>query len=158
MKSKASQRSIHKKIKAKSKPKSPVGFLKSSAIGALAAVAILILLGFLLSYILYMTDDPGRYITPIAFCALYIAALAGGNLALRLNRVSPLLCGLSVGAILTVLTFLLSLTVNYTLSSGYTISGALGLRLAIIVCSVIGAYTGTVKKEAKRNSYKHKKR
>ena len=159
MKDKVLKRNSHTKLYGRSLRKAPKGFLRCSAIGALVAVASLLILAFLMSYVLYMTDDPGRYVAPTAYCVLYISSFIGGYFAVKLNRVSALLCGITIGAVLAVLTFLLSLTLNHTLSSDYGIVGSLTLRMAIIVCAVIGAYIGTIKKENnKKRDYKYKKR
>ena len=93
MKDKASKRISSSRLRGRTPKKPPKGFLRCSFIGAVVGSASLIILAFLLSYLLYMTDDPGRYVTPTAFFALYISAFIGGSFATKLNRTSPLLCG-----------------------------------------------------------------
>ncbi len=163
MKNKVSQKSArtisHGRTTDRIKSYTPKGILPCSAIGTLVGIAAVLALALLLSYLLYQTADPGKYVTPVALSALYISAFIGGFTSSRLNKGSALLCGVSVGAMLTVLTFLLSLAVNGRLSADYGLAGSLALRAAIIVCSVIGAYVGAMKKEQnKKRNNKYKKR
>ena len=137
----------------------PKGLLPCSAVGAAIAVLCALLLTFAVSAILYSTSDPSRLITPAAFSVLYISALAGGFAAARFNRGSALLCGLLVGAMLVVFGFTVSLPISRSLSSDYGIPVEIGLRVAVIVCSLIGAFIGVTKNTTNVKKRKiHKKR
>ena len=158
--SKNSLRSIgHARITGGIKTRVPKGFLSCSLIGAVIAIAISALLAVVLSYVLYKTDDPTRYLTPVALSVLYISALMGGFRAVRFNKGSALLCGLITGVLLLAVTFIFSLPIKQSLSSDHSILNAVALRAAVVVCSIIGAFIGISKPNPdKKRRKNHKKR
>lgn len=137
----------------------PKGILLCSAIGVGISAIMALLLGFIMTSVIYKTADPASYIVPAAFSALYISALGGGFFASKLNGGSALLCGLLTGAMLLAIAFIISLSINNELSSGYGIIENISLRAALIVCTVIGAFIGTTKQNPQsKKRKKHKKR
>ena len=136
----------------------PRGILPSSLIGFAIAITCGLLLAFIWALIIYKTSDPTKLVIPSAFTALYISAFAGGVASTRLNNGSALLCGLCVGAFMLMASLALSLPITGALSSGYKLTEALALRSAIMVCSLIGAFTGVSRKPRQPKRKKHNKR
>ena len=137
----------------------PKGIIPCSLAGTVIAIVLAVLINFIMAAVIYKTADPARYIVPAAFTSLYIAAFTGGGSASRLNGGSALLCGMLCGSIFIATGFMLSLFIQNGASDEYGIIGGLSLRVAIIFCSVFGAFIGTTKKISKNKKRKnHKKR
>ena len=158
--SKNSSRSIgHAHMTSSIKTRVPKGFLSCSLVGAVIAIGISAILAIVFSYILYKTPDPTSYLTPIALSVLYISALLGGFISVRLNRGSALLCGLVTGVLLLAVAFILSLPINPSLSADHSIMEAVSLRVVVIICSITGAFIGISKPSPdKKRRKNHKKR
>ena len=133
------------------------GFLRCSAIGAAFSIGIALFLGVIASLILFKTNDPLKFIVPSALSILYISTLLGGYISSRINKRSPILCGLLSSLFVLVFSLLVSLFVPVSLSSGYDIFSAIGSRLAVIVSSLVGAFIGTNYNKS-RNSKKKRRR
>lgn len=136
----------------------PQGIIPCTVSGILISVAVILLLSIIVSAIIYQTDDPAIYVAPAAYSVLYVSALMGGFMAARFNKKSALLCGLIVGCGLILLTFIISLTIPKELSTDYGIIENISLRLAIIVCSIIGAFIGVSDRSTVKKRKNHKKR
>ena len=135
----------------------PKGFFRCSLLGAAIAMALGTVLAVVVAFALYQAADPTRYITPAALSVLYISSLLGGFAATRLNLGSALLCGLTTGALLLAVSFIISLAISPSMSSEYNIINAIALRAAVLVCSIIGAFIGVSKKKhdkKRRKNYK----
>lgn len=149
----------HARFTDKAHSRAPKGLIPCSLTGVTVAVGAMLLLSLALSAVVYSTSDPSAYVTPVAFTVLYISALAGGFTASRLNRHSAVLCGVTVGMVLLVIMFVFSLAVKSSLGADYGVEGEIGLRAAVIVCSLMGAFIGVMKNtNTNKNIKKHKKR
>ena len=79
----------------------PASVLKSALLAAPIALTVGILLVLLVSALLSGTADPDKYHTVSGLFLIYLSALLGGLVAVRLHhRQAPLFCGLAVGGIL----------------------------------------------------------
>jgi putative membrane protein (TIGR04086 family) len=134
----------------------PKGILPCSVKGSVAALLTATALTFILSVLLYNTPDPAAFITPAAFSVLYASAFLGGFIASKSNKKSAVLCGLTVGGILTFVLFAASLLIKAPSSFGFTAS--LILRSAIILCALAGSVVGVIKNSETSKNKKHKKR
>ena len=130
------------------------GFLRCSLIGAASSIGIALILGVVVSLILFNTGDPLKLIVPSALSVLYISTLLGGYIASRINKRSAALCGLLSAVTVLFVFLLISLFIPVSHSSGYDIFGAIGLRLAVIVSSVVGAFIGTYNKKVTKKRRK----
>lgn len=133
------------------------GFLRCSVLGAISSLGIAILLGVVVSIILFKTSDPLKFIVPSALSILYISTMLGGYIASRINKRSPIICGLLSSLFVLLFSLLVSLFVPVSHSSGYDIFSAIGLRLAVIVSSVVGAFIGTNYNKSKNTKKKRKR-
>ena len=135
----------------------PKKLFPSVGMGVLISIISIAALSLLMALIIYKTADPASYVTPAAYTVLYISALMAGFSATKLNRRSPLLCGLLTGGALIAISFIMGFVLNDSLSSGYSLIHGLLLKCAILVCSILGAFIGSTqktRKNKKRNTYK----
>ena len=130
------------------------GLFPCCAIGFLVSVAICIIGSLLFSWIICKTDDPARYVTPVAFSALYVASFFGGFTAARMTKRSALLCGLCVGIMIVTITFVASFAVNDALTDNYDMISAIALRVAVLICSIFGAFLGIKRKSPRKKGAK----
>ncbi len=138
-------------------PKIPKGVLSCSLVGVAVAVVLAVILSLLLAFVLLQTADPTAYVTPTALSVLYVSAFIGGFSASLINRGSAVLCGVTVGLAILALDYLLSFTLSGNMSADYGLLGYAALRIAIPVCSLIGAFIGVTKNTSvknTRNNYK----
>ena len=118
-------------------------FLSSVQAQAVWAVsAVLLLLVF--CAVAYSTDDPDSLTFPLALCALYLSAAAGGIAAVRLSG-DGILSGLLSGVLTLGLIWLLSLLPLP--DSNAELSKALMYTAMVIPASMAGAAIGHRKKE-----------
>ncbi len=134
--------------------------LSSVARSSLLALPIAIALGLLLlllaTALLLTTKDPDRYHTAAGLAALYLAALLGGMIATRCHRrQAPLLCGLGLTLLFSLLLLLVSLILP---DAGHAYTGALrvGLYALLFPAAEVGALLGAreKKRQAHRNGHK----
>ena len=137
---------------------SPRGIIPCAVIGSFIALVGVVIITFVISAILYQTEDPTKYIMPAAFSSLYISSLFGGFTASKLNKGSALLCGIGVGVILLLLTFVISLVIPNEHSSDYGVLESLSLRAALAICPVLGAFIGVSGASKSKKRKNHKKR
>ncbi|MBQ8342111.1 MAG: DUF3792 family protein [Clostridia bacterium] len=119
------------------------------------SVAMGLLLLLLATWLLLMTPDPDRYRTAVGYTLPYVAILAGGFAATRLNRRrSALLCGLMLGA-----AWLLILAFGGLCLPQMTKALSLGLRfgalLLVLPVALLGAWAGTRQKEKRHRHRRH---
>ena len=126
------------------------GIFRSTLRGYALSLVIGGALTLVLSALVYSLADPNRYLTPVAFCILYISALFGGFLSARFNRGSALLCGLLNAALLLVTMLAVSLLFDGSYSADHSPGLSVGLRGVAALLSVLGAGIGAHKKQTKR--------
>jgi putative membrane protein (TIGR04086 family) len=133
-------------------------FPKTSAKGILPSVvrAYLISIGIgtgmtlVCSAMLYSLSDPTRFITPTAFCILYISALLGGFLSAKFNRGSALLCGALYTIFMLGTMTLVSLLFGGDHSADHSLASAVGFRAIAMAMAIVGAMIGSHQKPKKR--------
>ncbi len=130
------------------------GIFRSTLRGYLFSLAIGAVMTLVLSVAVYSLADPGRYITPVSFCILYISSLFGGFLSVKFNRGSALLCGLLSAAMWLVTMLLLSLFFSGAYSADRSLGLSVGLRGVLALLSVLGAMIGTYKGTQKKRKRK----
>ena len=116
------------------------------AFGITLAVGLLLLV--ITTAILLATKDPDRYHAFAGPALLYLTALIGGALAVKLyGRRAPVLCGLSMGICL----FLFSTAVALFLpNAGANKALALLLRMLILPAAVLGSSLSSRQKKPRR--------
>jgi len=116
-------------------------------------VALGLLLLFLATALLLLTNDPDRYHTAAALVVLYVTAFGGGAIATRIHhRRACLLCGLAEGVLLLLLFALIALCLPDAWKHASTGARAIGLRAAMILASLVGALVAArQRKQRKRH-------
>lgn len=119
----------------------------------LLALPFTVLLGALLlctlTALLLLTKNPIHYTRPLGILCLYLTAALGGMLATRLyGRRAPLLCGLTLGALLMLC---LGLPALFLPQSSGNAAAALLMRLLMPVASLAGALFATRKRKMRRS-------
>lgn len=126
--------------------------LRHAAIGtgiSLLCGVLLILVG---SIVAWRSEDPLTMILPFGLGTLYLSALLGGIVTIRLHGEKALLCGTLCGLLLFVLFWIISLF--FQGEASFSVPLSLLLRILSIVFSIIGAFLG--QKRVKRRP--HRKR
>ena len=115
--------------------------LAQSALGGIvgAGIALLITLGSLLfsAMLCYLSEDPLSLTRPVGLILLYLCALIGGILSVRLGKGSPLQCGGFCG--LAMLVFFLFLSFFFA-HENTALSWV--IRFSLPITSVIGGVLG----------------
>ena len=124
--------------------------IRSGFIGAGVAALLSVVLLFVATLIAYSTEDPDSMTGALGLAASCISAMAAGFCSVRINRQSALVCGAFSGFLLAFFFFLISLFFDASAASGLPIFATLGLRGAMIVMSVLGAYAGLHRGAGKR--------
>ncbi len=124
--------------------------IRSSFIGAGFGAALSVVLLFVATLIAYANADPDSVTGALGLAASYIAALAAGFCAVRINRQNALICGALCGFLLALLSFFVSLFFDNSFSACYPLIASLGLRAATVLMSVLGAYAGLHRSTGKR--------
>ena len=110
-----------------------------------AAVGLLLL--FAAAALLMLTKDPGRHCGAVSIAVLYLTALVGGAVAVRLcHRRSPLLCGILEGAFLLIFCTVIGLFLPETWKSDVSGGFAVLMRALLIPTAVAGAFLGARRK------------
>lgn len=133
------------------------GALKASLIGAIGAIAILILILCIFSAIGLSFENPHAYISPLSYLAIYGSAFFGGFIATKKNGGrDSLLCGLICGSITTAVLCLLLFIVGLILK---TESGAISwvFRALTIVFAALGSIVGMKRKTQAKKRKKRRK-
>lgn len=126
------------------------GILPSVVRGYLISLVIGTGMALLCSAMLYSLSDPTRFVTPVAFCVLYISALLGGFLSAKFNRGSALLCGALYAVFMLGTMTLVSLFFGGGHSADYPLTSAVGFRAIAVAIAIVGAMISTHKKPKKR--------
>ncbi|MBQ8907160.1 MAG: TIGR04086 family membrane protein [Clostridia bacterium] len=115
------------------------GLLRSVAFGFL--VTALVEIGFLLlaSFLLMQTDDPAKNASLFGFLGLSLATFIGGFAAGRRNKGQGALAGLTLGGVVLLLLFLLSL---FLPNEGSTLLFALVTRATLVLFALFGGIWG----------------
>ena len=127
----------------------PVGIGIGAAFGA--AVALLLLA----AVVAYSTDDPDRLSSPLAYAVLYLTALFGGFVSVRVRRSDALCCGLLCGAAWMGILFLASLLFQGVLTEGIGGVWVAVLRVMTVLASILGAYLGLPRAKTAKRKRKH---
>ncbi len=121
------------------------GGLVAAITGALTLTA--------LSLAAYFAPDPGSLTRPLGIVASGLSALSGGLFAMKKAGRAPLLCGLGVGILLSVV--MLGFSFGFqSEAAGYTPTISALLHAGVFLCSIAGSLLGARKPTPKR----HKKR
>jgi len=126
--------------------------LKNAAIGTGTSLLCGIALIFLGTVLAWRSNDPTTMVLPLGLGILYLCALIGGIVTIRLHGEKALLCGALCGALLFVLFWVISLFFKGDASFSAPLS--LLLRFLTVFFSIIGAFLG--QKRTKRSP--HRKR
>ena len=121
--------------------------LKGSLGGLIGFVATGLLLITAACAIAYSSNDPSALIAPLALGALLLSAFVGGFVTCKLTRRAPMLCGVIFGALCTLVMLALCLVLSGAPASHYTFFQGLMLHAFLVLFSVLGAFTGTVKRK-----------
>ncbi|MBO5416918.1 MAG: TIGR04086 family membrane protein [Clostridia bacterium] len=128
----------------------PAAIIKNSFIGAGIATVMSVVLLFAATVIAYANADPDSVTGMLGLSAVYLASMAAGFCAVKINKQSALICGALSGAIFALLFFAVSLFFDASFSSGYPFIARLGMRAAMIFMSVLGAFAGLHRSSGKR--------
>ena len=121
----------------------------SVALGTICAAAVWLIMLAVFSACAAKAGEPNKYITPMAFSASSLGALAGGFSAGRIRRSSGLLTGLVAGACFAAVLFAASLA--FKTDVGFAFRTA--LLLCVIAFGAVGGKIGaSPKKRARRGS------
>ncbi|MCL2568966.1 MAG: TIGR04086 family membrane protein [Oscillospiraceae bacterium] len=126
----------------KEKKQEPLGFLANAGIGAGIALGLTLILLFAASFLVTSGRVPERLMGAVTVAALFLGSLLGALIAIRRNRSQRLLVGLSEGAMVYAITFVLgafaetpnlfgglSLFLLAAALSGGALAGVLPMRL-----------------------------
>ena len=114
-----------------------------------AAVGLLLL--FATAALLMLTKDPLRHCGAVALAVLYLTALAGGAIAVRLcHRRAPLLCGVLEGVLLLIFCTVTGLFLPETWKSNVSGGVAVLTRALLIPTAVTGAFLGARRQRRRR--------
>ena len=128
------------------KPSFKGGALKASLIGAVGAIAILILILCIFSAIGLSFENPHAYVPPLSYLAIYGAAFFGGFIATKKNRGhNVLLCGVICGVILCLTLSLIFLIIGLVLDADSSASSWI-FRALTVVFPIFGALLGMKRK------------
>ena len=116
--------------------------------GLLISIGGALLLNLTATLIAYFSPDPAALARPLGLAASALTALLGGWTTARMHHHAALLCGLANGCAMITLLFLLSLCFG-ALASGYSLIITLGLHLAYLALSVVGAFLGIRQKNTR---------
>ncbi len=130
-----------------------VNFIKNCLKGVLAAIISSAVLLLVLSFIAYTRADPDSYVSIFAGAALYVSAFICGFVAVKKNRESGLLCGLTSGGIFTLMIIGLSLIMRTTDGGGSPLRWV--MYLVILGISTLGGVVGVPSGKVKRNKRKN---
>ncbi len=119
-----------------------VSVIRSSFIGLGVSLAFAVVLWFVASAVAYANNDPDSVAGGLGFAAIYISSMAAGFAAVRVNRQSALLCGLLSGGLLALMMFFVSIFFTPSYSSNYPFILSFGMRAAMVLFSVLGAFAG----------------
>ncbi len=102
------------------------------------------LLSFLGALIAYSQDDPDARLLPLSLAVLFLSLMAGGFIASRTSRQSPLLCGIGVGLMAFPIQFLLSCLLPDNLDGGWNGNTAIlwFIRAGMLIFGLLGALLG----------------
>ena len=126
-----------------------VNFIKNCLKGVLAAIISSAVLLLVLSFIAYTRADPDSYVSIFAGIALYVSAFICGFVAVKKNRESGLLCGLTSGGIFTLMIIGLSLIMRTADAESSPLRWV--MYLVVLGISILGGVVGVPSGKAKRN-------
>ncbi len=121
--------------------------MKNSLFGLLGFAVSGLALVTVMCAIAYSSSDPGALITPLALVALLASSFIGGLISSRLTRKAPLLCGVVCGAMCAVAMLALSLCLVKAPSSMYSFGSGLLMHAFALLFSVLGSFTGNLKRK-----------
>ena len=124
--------------------------IRSGFMGFGFSLACALFLWLAASAIAYANNDPDSVAGGLGLAAIYLSSFFGGFFAVKMNRKNALLSGLVCGGTLAALTLLLSIIFSLRYSSDYPLIISLGMRAAIVLFSVLGAFSGAHRKPKKR--------
>lgn len=124
--------------------------VRSGFIGAGVAALVALVLLFVATLVAYSGEDPDSMTGALGLAVSGLSAMSAGFCAVRINKRDALVCGALSGALLAFLFFFVSLFFSPSHSSGYPLAATLGLRGAMVVLSILGAYIGLHRGTPKR--------
>lgn len=130
------------------------GLFISSLQAQIAWIISAVLLLLLVCAIAYSTEDPDSLIFPLSLCALYLSAIVGGIVAVRLSG-DGVLSGFISGLITIVLIRLMALLPLPV--SDTELSVSILCNIMILPASVIGSVIGHKRKDKNKRNSKLKK-
>ena len=122
--------------------------------GALVGFGVTAVTGIILtvcgSAVAFFNSDPSAFIPPVAIAALLLSMLAGGFAAEKVTKVSPILCGILTGGLVTLVSIFASIDLRSLPSSHYQLWQSAVLHFVSVAFSVLGAVLGNIKLKPKR--------
>ena len=122
-------------------------FMKDIGKSLLISTLIALALNLIASLALYFTPNPAPLTRPAGLVTSALTALLGGIIAVRIHRHAALLCGLANGCAMLALILTASLFFK-PFAAGYSVPSALGLHLAFLGLSLVGALMGIRQRSA----------
>ena len=113
---------------------------KSALLALPITVAVGLLFLFITTALLMTAKDPDSYHMAAGYIILYLTALIGGAVAVRLNRRrAPLLCGILEGVLLLILITVLGFCLPNAPEHDHSFGVALLTRVLLPIVALIGA-------------------
>ena len=116
--------------------------LKSGMIGTGGGLLSALILALIGAIVCISSADPHSLMIPISLIALYLSAMIGGWITVRLHKKAPLPCGTLCGAMMLFLLVLLSLFFDKKEGGGFSLGISLLLRALVPFFSILGARLG----------------
>lgn len=130
-----------------------LSMLKSSLMGSVCSLVLMLVLALAFSAISYTRDDPDALLGALSFAVLYISAIVAGVITAKRIEKNALAAGALSGIMLVVVLFLISFCFGDTYSSGYSWGVIMGIRASAVAASMLGGFMGS----HKRNTRKRKR-
>ena len=127
--------------------------LKNALLGMLASIVSSILLISIFCAIAISSANPNAFIFPCALASLLISCYIGGFVCAKKTLDSPLMCGVTCGAVNLIFMLLSALCLTGTSSSQYSFFEGAALHIIAVLFTILGAFTGNsqkIKRKAKR--------
>ncbi len=123
-------------------------------LGATALTGALLITGS--TAVAYAMPDSTAIIPFFAIPSVLCSSFVGGFICSKAVKEAPLLCGTVTGAMITLLTLVLSLILFSLPSSGYEFWQSAALHMATLAFSVLGAFAGNIKMSRRKGKRRFK--
>lgn len=116
------------------------------------AVSGLVLISIMAAIVL-ADPDPLSKLPYFSLAALLPSMFVGGFVCVKRVGEAPLLCGILSGAVATVAFLIFALVISGLPKSAHSALGAVALHLSAVLFSILGAFTGNMKRRSKKRRF-----